>query len=53
MEGTVEDRRDAPVFVGVDTHSEVHVAVALDGAGRRLGELALANDRAGYASLWE
>jgi transposase len=51
MEGLVEERRDAPVFLGVDTHSEAHVAVALDGAGRRLGELAFPNDRAGYARL--
>lgn len=28
-----ELRGDTPVFVGVDTHSEEHVAVALDGAG--------------------
>jgi transposase len=47
------DDRGALVFLGVDTHSEAHVAVALDGAGRRLGELALTNDRAGYARLWD
>ncbi len=46
------DERGAPVFLGVDTHSDAHVAVALDGAGRRLGELAVTNDRAGYARLW-
>ena len=27
------------VIVGIDTHLDVHVAVALDGLGRRLGEL--------------
>ena len=27
------------VILGIDTHLEVHVAVALDGLGRRLGEL--------------
>ena len=52
MEESVADRRDAPVvFLGVDTHSEAHVAVALDGAGRRIGELAVANSRVGYARL--
>jgi len=49
---TVGDR-GAPVFLGVDTHSDVHVAVALDGAGRRLGALAVPNDRGGYARLWD
>lgn len=52
MDGLAEERRDASVFLGVDTHSEAHVAVALDGAGRRLGELAVTNDRAGYTRLW-
>src|SRR5215210_927744 len=53
MEGWDEERRDATVFLGVDTHSEAHVAVALDGAGGRLGELVVPNDRAGYARLWD
>lgn len=52
MEKAADDRC-APVFVGVDTHSEAHVAVALDEAGRYLGELAFSNDRAGYACLWD
>jgi transposase len=51
MEGLAEERREAPVFLGVDTHSEAHVAVALDAAGRKLGELAVANSEAGYAEL--
>jgi transposase len=51
MEGLAEERREAPVFLGVDTHSEAHVAVALDGVGRKLGELAVANSEAGYAEL--
>ena len=29
------------VTVGVDTHKDVHVAVALDGLGRRLGTLSV------------
>ncbi len=51
MEGLARERWDVPIFLGVDTHSQTHVAVALDGAGRRLGELAIANDRGGYAEL--
>jgi transposase len=51
MEKAADDRC-APVFVGVDTHSDAHVAVALDGAGRRLGTLAIPNDRSGHARLW-
>ena len=52
MEQSFVDRLDAPaVFLGVDTHSEAHVGVALDGAGRRMGELTVANSGAGYARL--
>lgn len=54
----VEDRRgeDAgtaveEVVLGVDTHLEVHVAVALDGLGRRLGELAVPTIKKGYEDL--
>ena len=39
------------VVLGVDTHLEVHVAVALDGLGRRLGELAVATTEKGYEGL--
>ena len=39
------------VTVGVDTHRDVHVAVALDQLGRRLGEIELATTRAGYQRL--
>jgi transposase len=39
------------VVLGVDTHLEVHVAVALDGLGRRLGELAVPTTEKGYESL--
>ncbi len=55
MEVLIEERRGEPVFLGVDTHSDTHsdthVGVALDGAGRRIGELAVANSEAGYAEL--
>jgi transposase len=39
------------VVLGVDTHLEVHVAVALDGLGRRLGELAVPTTEKGYEGL--
>src|SRR5664280_2854678 len=39
------------VIVGVDTHQDVHVAVALDALGRRLGELQIAATTSGYAQL--
>ena len=43
------DRRT--VAVGIDTHKHLHVAVALDGLGGRLGELTVPTDRGGYARL--
>src|SRR5215203_5787796 len=39
------------VVLGVDTHLEMHVAVALDGLGRRLGELAVSTTTKGYERL--
>ena len=39
------------VVVGVDTHKDEHVAVALDGLGGRLGELSIAANPSGYAEL--
>lgn len=39
------------VIVGVDTHKDEHVAVAIDGLGGRLGELSLTADPAGYTQL--
>jgi transposase len=39
------------VIVGVDTHKEQHVAVAIDGFGGRLDELEIAANNAGYAEL--
>ena len=51
MAGSAADRRGALVFLGVDTHAESHVAVALDGVGQRLGALTVPNSAAGYAKL--
>jgi transposase len=42
---------EVAVILGVDTHLDAHVAVALDGLGRRLGELAVPTTRKGYESL--
>jgi transposase len=39
------------VVVGVDTHKDAHVAVALDGLGGRLGDLGVAANPDGYAQL--
>jgi transposase len=39
------------VIVGIDTHKDVHVAVALDHLGVRLAELHVPTTRAGYSRL--
>ena len=39
------------VTLGVDTHKDAHVAVALDGLGRRLGELSVPATAKGYKAL--
>ena len=39
------------MILGIDTHLEVHVAVALDGLGRRLGELNVPTTVNGYHKL--
>src|SRR6185437_2922719 len=39
------------VIVGVDTHKDQHVAVAINGLGARLGELFIAATSPGYAEL--
>lgn len=41
----------AGVVLGVDTHLDLHVAVALDQLGRRLGELTVPTTAKGYQSL--
>lgn len=42
---------DWTVAIGVDTHRDLHVAVALDRLGRRLGSLEFAVDEQGFAEL--
>jgi transposase len=39
------------VTVGVDTHSDIHVAVALDQLGRRLGSTTIPTTPTGYQEL--
>jgi transposase len=39
------------ITLGVDTHKDTHVAVALDGLGRRLGTLSVPAIPAGYENL--
>ncbi len=42
---------EALVTLGVDTHADVHVGVALDRLGRRLGSKSVPTTEAGYAEL--
>ncbi len=51
MTGDGSSRNIAEVVLGVDTHLDVHVAVALDQLGRRLGELAVPTTIKGYKKL--
>jgi len=39
------------VIIGVDTHKDEHIGVALDGLGGRIGELTIPATGAGYARL--
>ncbi|MCU4185750.1 IS110 family transposase [Acidiferrimicrobium sp. IK] len=39
------------VVIGVDTHKDLHVAVALDGLGRRIDSTTIPTTTAGYAKL--
>lgn len=41
------------VTIGVDTHADTHVAVALDHLGGRLGEIVVHNEVDGYERLFE
>ena len=48
---TDTEKATTEVIVGVDTHLDVHVAVALDHLGRRLGELSVPTTAKGYERL--
>jgi transposase len=51
MNSMPHDRLARRVTVGVDTHGDVHVAVALDELGARLGERTVPATAAGYDQL--
>ncbi len=51
MESIASPALERKVTVGIDTHKHLHVAVALDELGARLGELTISADSAGYATL--
>src|SRR5919206_785051 len=51
MSGTEGSATVEGVILGVDTHLDLHVAVALDQLGRRLGELTAPTTAKGYESL--
>lgn len=51
MSSMIHQAPERHITVGVDTHKDVHVAVALDGLGARIGELLLPTTPAGYAEL--
>ena len=48
---SVRAKTGVAVILGVDTHLDEHVAVALDGLGRRLGTLRVSATTAGYLRL--
>ena len=43
----------AAITLGVDTHKDVHVGLALDGVGRPQGTLSVPANSAGYGRLLE
>jgi transposase len=49
---TAENTHQTLVTVGVDTHLDSHVAVALDDLGRRLDEVHFPTTQTGYAKLY-
>ncbi len=48
---TIAHLDGARIVVGVDTHKDEHVAVAIDGLGTRLGEHRLRATSVGYVDL--
>ena len=51
MTSIVSDAPLGKVIVGVDTHKHIHVAVAINQHGTRLGDRAVSADSGGYAQL--
>ena len=51
MIGAERPETKVEVILAVDTHLDVHVAVAVDQLGRRLGELSVPSTAKGYEKL--
>src|SRR5215216_4830738 len=51
MDSPTSPNAEVSVTLGVDTHKDAHVAVALDGLGRHLGGLSVPATTAGYKRL--
>jgi transposase len=51
MDLPIHTDQETLVILGVDTHADAHVVVALDGFGRRLGHKTVPSTEAGYAAL--
>jgi transposase len=51
MSSMTVDEPTRKVIVGVDTHKHIHVAVAIDHHGARLGDLIVPADSGGYGQL--
>ena len=51
MTGSTAQHPPSTVTIGVDTHKDIHVAVAVDALGRRLGEVSAAASADGYRAL--
>ena len=49
--GTERPHTETVVILGVDTHLDFHVAVAIDHLGRRLGEASVPTTVKGYERL--
>jgi hypothetical protein len=49
--GAERPEREVAVVLGVDTHLDFHVAVAIDHLGRRLGESSVPTTAKGYERL--
>ncbi len=47
----MDEGENRQLVIGVDTHKDLHVAVALDALGVRLGQLLIPATTAGYAQL--
>ena len=47
----MDEDENRQLVIGVDTHKDLHVAVALDALGVRLGQLLIPATTADYAQL--